>query len=261
MQRTVAALDLAQNPLVCVLAQIRIAPVLSMDNFLKPIQERLRLSGYPKFQSIEQEEIIIGPRPIARQSTRWIFIDRDGFQGIVLSQNSIVLQVTRYSSFEDFTSRLLATLKAIGEEAKLALVERIGLRYVNRICPETGESLDQYLQPGVLGLPGEKIGTSRGQLRFEQRGETALGKLVVRVFQNEGADLPPGIEPLGLNLPPLEGNGGLKTILDVDHFSPLQRDFEPNALVADMWKLHEFTDRAFRAAITDYALNKWRKKA
>lgn len=260
MSRTVPALDLVRNPLVCVLAQIKIAPVLSMSDYLPPIQERLRLSGYPKFQTIEQEEIVIGARPIVRRSTRWVFIDKNGLQGIVLSPGAIVLQVTSYSKFEEFTSSLLATLKIIGEAAKLALVERIGLRYVNRICPEAGESLDQYLQPGVLGLPTEKIGTSKGQLKFEQRGDTALGMLVIRVFQNEGADLPPGIEPLGLTLPPAEANGGMKTILDVDHFSPLQRDFEPNALMADMWKLHEFTDRAFRAAITDYALNKWRKK-
>lgn len=231
-----------------------------MSDYLPPIQERLRLSGYPKFETIEQEEVVIGPRPIVRRSTRWVFIDKNGLQGIVLSPGAIVLQVTSYSKFEEFTASLLGALKIIGEAAKLALVERIGLRYVNRICPEAGESLDQYLQPGVLGLPTEKIGTSKGQLKFEQRGDTGLGKLVIRVFQNEDADLPPGVEPLGLTLPPAEANGGMKTILDVDHFSPIQRDFEPNALMADMWKLHDFTDRAFRAAITDYALNKWRKK-
>lgn len=260
MSRTVPALELVRNPLVCVLAQIKIAPVLSMSGFLPPIQEQLRQSGYPMFQTIEQEEIVIGARPIVRRSTQWAFIDKNGLRGIVLSPAAITLQVTSYSKFEEFTASLSAALKIIGEAAKLSLVERIGLRYVNRICPEAGESLDQYLQPGILGLPPEKIGTSKGQLKFEQRGDTALGKLLIRLFQNEAGDLPPGVEPFGLTLPPVEANGGVQTILDVDHFSARQRDFEPNALMADMWKLHEFTDRAFRAAITDYALNKWRKK-
>lgn len=232
-----------------------------MGSYIAPIQEDLRTNGYPKFDEIEQEEIVLGPKPVVRRTTRWVFSDKENHTGIILTPNAISLQTTKYNKFEEFTSQLLTALRIVGKVVKVAFSDRIGLRYVNRISPPEGEGISNYLQPGLLGLTGEKLATTNPRLRFEQRGDTPQGKIFIRLFQNKLENgLPPGIELLGLK--PHEKHTpseAIPTILDIDHFSTIQRDFDADSLVADMWKLHDWTDRAFRAAITDFALSKWNK--
>ena len=128
MPRSIPALKLKTNPLVCVLGQVRISPVLQMEEFIPAIQEQLRRTDYPKFNREETEELILGPgtQPKVRSSTRWIFLNKENTAAVVLAQNFIALQVSQYTSFEIFLGALKAVLKIIGKVADISLTERLG---------------------------------------------------------------------------------------------------------------------------------------
>ena len=259
MARSIPALKLKMNPLACVLAQVRISPVLQMEEFIPAIQEQLRRTEYPKFSREETEELILGPgtQPKVLSSTRWIFTNKENTAAVILAQNFIALQVSRYASFEGFLGALKAALEIVGKAADISLCERLGLRYVNVIRPKDAPISD-YLQPGLVGLPASELGIKRLQYRFESAGMTEFGKLVTRLsVSDNGKYLPPDLDGSGLDYGPKPEKGETIILLENDHFSIKQRDYKTDDIIASMEDLHEYTDRAFRAAVTKEALRVW----
>jgi uncharacterized protein (TIGR04255 family) len=47
------------------------------------------------------------------------------------------------------------------------------------------------------------------------------------------------------------------TLLDLDHFSQVARDYDVDQVMDGMWALHENLDVSFREAITEHAMKKW----
>ncbi|OGS28282.1 MAG: hypothetical protein A3J70_12830 [Elusimicrobia bacterium RIFCSPHIGHO2_02_FULL_61_10] len=230
-----------------------------MEEFIPAIQEQLRRTDYPKFNREETEELILGPgtQPKVRSSTRWIFLNKENTAAVVLAQNFIALQVSQYTSFEIFLGALKAVLEIIGKVADISLTERLGLRYVNLIRPKKA-SISDYLQPGLLGLPAGELGIKRLQYRFESAGMTEAGKLVTRLSLSlNGKYLPPDLDGSGLDYKVTLEKDEPIILLDNDHFSVKQRDYNPAEIIAEMEDLHEYTDRAFRAAVTEQALSVW----
>ncbi len=175
-----------------------------------------------------------------------------------LATDFIVLECSRYTVFDDFVTRFGELLEIVGKHTELPLSERIGLRYVDLVRTRQGESLSDYLKPGLLALPPEELGAAELLYRFEMLAITPIGQFVLRLLQtDDGTFLPLGIERSDLEFDVAVAAGEVISILDIDHFSNAQRDFDPQALVAELWRLHDYTDRAFRSAVTETALARW----
>jgi uncharacterized protein (TIGR04255 family) len=246
-----------------VLAQVRISPILKMEEHVPAIQEQLRHQGYPRFNEQEVHEVQMAPEPRFKQRKRWRFADRDTREAVVLAQDFIVLETNRYTCFEDFTKRLQEVLEVVGStiEAGATITERLGLRYVDLILPEPGEQVNDYLQQKLHGLRADDLAIEKMLNRFEAWGQTRLGQLVVRLHQNEvGASLPPDLMPSELAQEGQIEPGNLITLLDIDHFTVQGCDYDPPALIEAMWQLHEYTEKAFRSSVTPLALERWGKQ-
>lgn len=244
-----------------VLAQVRFSPILKMVDFVPTIQEELRRKGYPRFQSLKTQEIVLGSQPEFRQSERWLFTNKEKTESVVLANNFVVLETSRYSIFEDFTANLKAVLDTVGPIIEAELVHRLGLRYVDLIVPQDGESLDDYLQPKLQGLQPDDLAIDKVLNHFESRAQTPLGQLKVRLHQNDsGMYLPPDLQPTELAFSNTAEKNTLVTLLDIDHFSEDEREYDVPALIGAMWELHEFTEKAFRSSVTDTALQRWEKE-
>ena len=94
--------------------------------------------------------------------------------------------------------------------------------------PREGESFADYLQPGLLGLDADGFGANAPLHRYEFRGQTGVGRIVVRWSQNmDSVFLPPDLTPSTLqhrvNIEP----GKVVGLLDIHHFSADTRDFDP----------------------------------
>lgn len=243
------------------LAQVRISHVAKMGDYIDDVQERLRRSGFPRFEEGRAHEILLRPglQPEIREHTRWEFQNKERSAAIIVMQNAIVLHTNSYDTFDQFAKSLRLALEVIGDAAKPALVERLGLRYVDLIRPDAGESWTAYLKQGLHGLQPESIGMTGGLQRHETIGTTKAGQLVIRCVQStDGAFLPADMLPSTLDYSKVTVTPGeLVTLLDLDHFSPATRDFDVDQVMIAMWELHENLDVSFREAVTEHALIKW----
>jgi uncharacterized protein (TIGR04255 family) len=261
MARKEARLHLQNSPLIMVLAQVRFSPVLKMAEFVPQLQEQLRHQGYPRFRAAQVNELELGAQPRVTQQDRWFFADKDNHEAVVLASDFIVLETSKYDCFEEFSARLKSLLEILGNGVEVGLSERLGLRYVDLILPSLGETLDQYLQPGLRGLRASDLETKNVLNRFEARGQTNLGQLVLKLHQNDtGSFLPPDLLLAELTYDRTVEQGTVVTLLDIDHFSEQSRDYDPEALLKTMWELHEYTEKAFRSSITPLALERWGQK-
>ncbi len=256
MSRTLPPIHLKKSPLVYVLAQVVISPILAMKEYIPTIQEKLRHKGYIRYQEVQSQAIIFTPDLKLTPSIRWIFSNKENQESIVISPESIVFETTKYHVFDTFIESLKSLLEMIQKIVNVDLSERIGLRYVNALRTFGEESFSDYLKPGLLGLSQEEFGVQQTFYRFEIVASTTVGQLVLRLSKsNDG--LPPDLTSTTLTYPLDLNRNETIMLLDIDHFSIQQRDFIPSELVQSMWQLHEYTDKAFRAAVTDKAFKLW----
>lgn len=264
MKRTLPALKLKNSPLVLVLVQVRIAPVIKMADYIPDIQESLRRGGLPRFVAGEEVQLQVsqGQAATVQRSPRWEFQNKDQTHGVVITQNFIAVQTTTYDVYESFETFFARPLAVLGEIVEPGLVQRIGLRYVDLIRPRAEQRLSEFFKPSLRGLEAADIGADDLLSRFEILAKTAEGTMRIRCLQtNDGTPLPPDLTSLSLNLTSTVADGlvrgELVTIMDLDHFTSVPRDYETASLVEAIGGLHDNLDQAFRAAVTPEALTTW----
>jgi uncharacterized protein (TIGR04255 family) len=260
--RSLPALHLRRSPLAFVLAQVRISPVLIMEEFVPRIQERLRHNGYPWYSVAQLQEFVLGggqALPEVKSSARWLFQAEDKRTAVVLSESFVALETTSYETFDSFTEELQGVLTVIGELAEIPLSERIGLRYLDVIRPlQDDETLDDYLARGIQGLDTRALQSVESHSRYELRGRTPHGEIRVRCVRAFGEPpLPSDLSPIDLESPLMESGETEVAVLDFDHFSVETRAFDPDELLRGCWELHDAIDRAFRECTTKHARTRW----
>jgi uncharacterized protein (TIGR04255 family) len=248
---------------VYVVAQVRFSAVESIPKYIPALQDEFR-KQFPRFTKGETRSIRISPvaPPEISVAPRFEFQNKERTCGIVVQSDSVSVHVSRYSSFDLFCSTLQYALDTVHSAVTLGLIDRIGLRYINMVRPAEEEDLAKYLHQGLLGLNDIDVGVSRSIRMSAYQGETEVGTLRFRLEQrNDGGILPPDVEPSSLSHgQPTTRPGEVLTLLDFDHFreftgEPL--DFSTEAVIQYLWRLHDNTDLAFRAAVTKHALHVW----
>ncbi len=263
MERSRPALTIKKSPLVYVVAQVRFSAVESIPKYIPAIQNVFR-KDYPRFIKGDTRNLRLNPHapPEVSVVPRFEFQNKERTCGIVVQSDNVAVHVSRYSSFDVFCSSLRYALDTVHSEVTLGLIDRIGLRYVDVVRPSGGEDLKQYLHPGLVGLNDADVGV-RNSIRMSiYQGETDSGTLLFRLAQrNDRGFLPLDVEPSPLSHDQPEVRPGeLVTLLDFDHFRDFTReplDFSTDVVLQYLWRLHDNTDLAFRAAVTQYALDAW----
>lgn len=251
-------------PVFYTLAQVRFNPVALITQFVPKIQDKLRRAGYPDFRTELQHQIELvqlseKPSVQTAQKTRWQFLSSKVSEGYLLDESSISYHTSSYDVFETFLEKVTTGLSLVHEVAQLAYTERIGLRYLDAIIPQTGESLGDYLSQSVLGLH-QGLQGSLVHCFAETFTKNLDGNLVSRVVIREGAiTLPPDLQPATLKTEERFSNlKGLHAILDNDHFSAERVDFDISKIRLKFEGMHEKIDEAFRATVTPFAIKQWK---
>ena len=251
-------------PVFYTLAQVQFNPIAQMSDYVAPLQERLRRSGFPDFRTENQLEILfrrveaLQPDIQQQQQMRWSFIDTQQTEGYLLFSNNLVFHTTNYNTFENFLEKTISGLELIHEVVELAYIERIGLRYLDAIVPLEHEVFSQYLNGSLLGLSE----TVEGHLRHsftETVTEIAESTLVTRAVISEGnLALPPDLFPLPLMLQPRFAEiNGRHAVLDTDLSVTKRINFDIATVKTQMVKAHQVTADIFRNSVTDDARKKW----
>jgi uncharacterized protein (TIGR04255 family) len=259
---------MANAPVYYSVAQVRFNPIMSLDAYVNPLQEKLRKAGFPDFKKIQTMvfNLNIGlPSGDAEQVpqglplSRYMFSNMNGTAGFILDTESLSFQTTEYETFEKFSGELLGALQMLHDAVTLNYTERVGVRQLDAVMPRAGESLGQYLVPEVMGLKG-KIEGDLIQAFSETLVQTKVGQVLSRAIIIKGKlGFPPDIQAVGVKVADrFTSFDGLHALLDTDGFHAARESFDLARVKKKLEDLHAETSKAFKAATTEYAKQVWR---
>lgn len=246
-----AEVPLANAPLVRVIAQVRFPQILSIANrdFVASFQEAIR-PQYPILRPEQTQGWILGPQGIPAMSTQpqvvWRFLDIEDKWRVSLAQDFVVIETTAYQSRADFFERFEAITRAIAEHVRPQTVDRIGVRYIDRIVGDALGNISTLVRPEVLGF----VATDMAQHAQRTLSESVFSAPVepnAQLLARWGL-LPPGgtVDPAAIEPVPESS-----WILDLDMFSLQSRTFAPDELVAGARSYAERIYAFFRWAVTE----------
>lgn len=261
--RAAPPLKLHRSPLIFVLAQVKITPVLDIETKIPTLQEAFRKQSFPRLAERKIETTVRGPdgQSIQKETRRqWEFIDKEKRASVLVDGEGLTYQVTRYDVFETFMESMASALRIFAECVEPVLVLRTGLRYVDLVVPSEGKEIHFYFNDGLRGF---KIHETDERKAFFSESVCRTGpdsNFIHRYVEADvGFGFPPDLLPMQLEFPRDPRMKSPFGLLDLDHFSTLEADFTVDEVVARFFALHEHQTKAFEASVTLAALEEWKQ--
>jgi uncharacterized protein (TIGR04255 family) len=164
---------------------------------------------------------------------------------VTVTETAVSLETTTYDSRNDFCERAKQLFEAVAAVSIPPLVDRVGLRYVDRLRdPAELERLLDYVTPSLLGL--------HGQAAASLEVEYSITEALVRVSSDERLKVRCGVlPPGGIFDPALSPCPEASWVLDADIFTTEGGfAFDPSTL----------DERLRRYADHIYSLFRWATK-
>lgn len=243
---------LRNAPLVRVIAQVRFPSILSVATreFVAPFQEAVR-STYPVLREEETQTFHFAPGGIspAKPQTAWRFSDIDGHWRLSLTSEFLTLETTKYSSRSDFLKRLRGVVQALAEHVQPSQIDRLGLRYIDRITGAAVEDIEALVRAEVVGIHG----TIPPHHVVHALSETLFDLPTARVLARWGC-IPPGgtVDPSAIE--PLQEKSW---VLDLDMFSTVTTTFSVDEVLTQAHRYSERIYAIFRWAVTNEFLRRY----
>ncbi len=231
---------------------MRFSSILKIEQreFIAGFQESLR-AKYPSLQQDQSQMLALGPEGMVPQamSTRWRFVDVSDEWVVSLTRDFIAIETTRYPSRHEFFARLAEVLEQVHLHFAPNIVERIGVRYIDRIGSEALGEIATLVRPELAGVL---------QTSF---GATALHALSEHIFDVDGARVLVRAGLLHANktidpavIRPIDEKSWL---LDLDMFKAAKKPFVPAAIAAEARGYAERLYAVFRWAVTPAFLSRY----
>lgn len=247
-------IPLVAAPLVRVLAQVRFSEIMSLQDeaFVGPFQEAIR-ETYPRLDRGKGRHVVLGIGGVetVTENLIWRFSDVEGTWRVSLSSDFVALETLRYSSRRDFLERLKFVLSALQRNFNPQLVERFGLRYVDRLSGEDTEELVNLLQPEVAGILTTELGSSVRQTISESVFDLPEGKGQILArwgFLPGGTTIDPSV------VEPIQERSW---ILDLDMSTSGERRFDIEQLMDEALSFAKHLYAFFRWSVKDEFLRKF----
>lgn len=244
---------LANAPLVRVVAQVRFPLIVSVEKseFIAPFQESLR-KEYPVLREEQSQNIELTHQGVQTHTNRiWRFGEVSGGWKVSLAANFVALETTSYTSRSDFLGRLERVLIALSSHVRPATVERVGIRYIDRLELKDPRELERLVVPELAGIVPLELGAHALHALSDTLFQMPDGITQLRArwgLVPPGATMDPSaIEPVNVST----------WLLDVDIFSMEQKVFEAEALLEQARRFTERHYAFFRWAVTNEFLQKY----
>lgn len=238
-------------PLRLVLCQVRWPQLTGLQGTgLDVLADALstRLDEFPLYERGQEVTVTLTPegatQTIGETVHQWRSVD--GLQHVSLTRRSITVFCTTYTSFPDFEPRLRSVLEALGAESRVPVLERIGLRYVNRVTdPEVMVAIRRELASAAVGLAG--ITPADGEVKMLTALTQAAFKLGSDRLLARTGTLAPG-ETVDPAVPPvLEPSW----VLDLDASRESSDEFAVEAVLDVAGRLADINYDFFKSLVTD----------
>jgi uncharacterized protein (TIGR04255 family) len=257
---------LKNPPVYFTLTQVKFNAVLKLADFLPAIQEGMRTGGFPLFEKqatfavdLVAENGQVVPKPGVKE--RYLFGDIARTHVFWLDSETFTLQSTAYGNFDAFSGTFLRGLALVHDVLNLALTERIGLRYLDRVFPMADDALGDYLVPEALGMHPKLEGkVMRAYTEAVSAVEAHI--LVSRIVVQDGPlSFPPDMVPSDMRVDDrLAAYVGRHAILDNDGFFEGREEFSIDGVAAHLKTIHDVIYKAFKATVTPHAFKAWGKE-
>ena len=250
--RAPAGVPLKDAPLVRVIAQLRFPEILSVEqrDFVAPFQEAIRAT-YPVLRQEQTQGIMVGPGGVtpAKPQVAWRFSDADGHWRVSLTPEFLALETTKYTSRGDFFQRLKSLAEALDEHFEPGQLDRLGVRYIDRVTGAAVDDIAKLVRPEVRGITGTIAAAHALHAMSESMFEADSARVLAR-----WGYLPPGatVDPAAI-----EPSSEKSWILDLDMFSAAPMPFNVNQVLAEAQRFAERLYTLFRWAVTDEFLRRY----
>ena len=237
---------LAQAPLIRVVAQVRFPKSLAVEQhetaalFQKTVQD-----AYPVLREEQLQGFVVdkaGAQPAASQKI-WRFSDVDAGWTLSLAPDFLALETTKYTNRAAFIARLRSAVEALGTHVDPKLVDRVGLRYIDRIEGSAIEDITRMVRAelrGVVGTPaGAHVTHALTEALFTADGEQLRARWAL---------LPPNATHDPSAVKPISETSW---VLDLDMFRAGPVPFSTDRLIADAERFAARVYTFFRWAVTD----------
>ncbi len=243
---TPAEVPLAAAPLIRVIAQVRFPLVTAIEQleFIAPFQEAIRAT-YPILRQEQTQQLVLGGSmaPAMRPSTAWRFSSEDAHWRVSLTSDFLALETTRYTSRNDFLGRFEVVVAALVAQVDPKLIDRVGVRFIDRISGDDLDRIGKFIRPEVRGLSGGPAATWVSH----SITETVFSRDEVQALVRWG-QLPPRVTVDPAAIEPSESPSW---ILDLDMFSLKPAPFSVERVVTDTRHYMERLYTFFRWVVTD----------
>lgn len=243
---------LASAPLVRVIAQVRFPLVVAIEqrDFVAPFQESIR-TRYPILRQEHMQGVLLGPAGLTPQApqTAWRFSDESNSWRISLAPDFLAIETINYSSRSDFITRFQDAVIALASHVNPKLIDRLGIRYIDRIAGDAMNDIVALLNPEVRGILGTPLAADVTHSICESMFSLDGAGLIAR-----WGSLPPGgtVDPAAI-----EPINQRSWILDLDMFSSAPMPFSVEQAVQYASRFAERIYTVFRWAVTNDFLRRY----
>lgn len=243
---------LPRAPLARTLVQVRfprLSTLVSGDGVANAFAAALG-QQYPILHEQRETSITITPDGVTQspgQGRIWQLRSADESWQISLGDSFLSLDTAAYVSRDDFAVRLHAAWAAFADVASPPFVERIGVRYINRITdPDILSDLATLVRPEVLGGLGVQL---EGVTLVHSVSET-----LYQIDEQDGLQTRWGMLPPGAVLDPTVIPVAVPGwVFDLDSFRQAKTSADPNEVAEHLSALASRAYRYFRWAVkTDF---------
>ena len=243
---------LQDAPLVRVIAQVRFPLVIAIEGreLVAPFQEAIRKT-YPVLRQEQTQSVTLSPLggQTARAETTWRFADLDQQWRVSLAPGFLALETTAYSSRSEFLSRLADVVGALDTHIEPKLVDRLGLRYIDRISGKNLDDITHLIRPEVRGVLGAPV-SSRAQHSLTE----SLFALDRALLVTRWGRLPAGAT---VDAAAIEAIGEPSWILDLDLSTAAPFRFDVGEVKRRAGEFAERIYAFFRWAVTEEFLSRY----
>jgi uncharacterized protein (TIGR04255 family) len=243
---------LPNAPLVRVIGQVRFPPILSIerDQSLAPFQEAIR-QNYPILRRENVRELTMGPAgaSLAEAPVVWRFTDGQDNWRVSLARDFIALETNAYTSRRDFIERLQEAIEALDSEFSPQFMDRLGMRYIDRVQGARDSDFKSLVRPEMLGLGVGPMSDHALHIITD-----AMFKLNGAHLRTKWGRLPPKATFDPTALEPIDEECW---VLDLDMFTTERTDFDPAEIVKTAESFAERVYAFFRWSVTDEFLRRF----
>jgi len=241
---------LLRAPLVTVITQIKFPVITSVEQvgFIAAFQEAIR-HKFPRFESnsfpnfvVKDNNIVPGVKNI------WRFRNDSGHYTVSLASDFIALETTSYTSRTEFLSVWNFILNEVMKNIAPGSMDRIGLRYINRISAPEIDRIEDLVRLNMLGV-------SKTSIELDVKyaiSEALIGADDDRSILVRWGRLAPKMIHDPSVLLPIDS---VSWILDIDSFTEHRGIFNPDEARECADRLADAEYRFFRWSVTDEFLS------